>query len=56
MIESQQKAFACKCVAIICTIYESGVQAVGGGGNDTLEPKNESPNMIISPSFSFRKN
>ena len=26
------KAFACICVHIFCTIYESGVLAQGGGG------------------------
>ena len=35
------KAFACICVDLICTIYESGVLALGG--NDIWEPKNQSP-------------
>ena len=33
------KAFACVCVHIFCTIYESGVLAQGGG--DSLWPENQ---------------
>ena len=35
------KAFACICVDLIWTIYQSGVLALGG--NDIWEPKNKSP-------------
>ena len=35
------KACACICVDLICTIYESGVLALGG--DDIWEPKNQSP-------------
>ena len=37
------KAVACICVDQICTIYESGVLALEGGGNDIWEPQNQSP-------------
>ena len=33
------KAFACICVHIFCTIYESGVLAQGG--KDSLRPENQ---------------
>ena len=36
------KAFACICVDLIWTIYQSGVLALGGG-NDIWETKNQSP-------------
>ena len=39
------KAFACICIHIFCTIYESGVLAQGGGGEgggkDNLWPENQ---------------
>ena len=44
----QKKAFACICIHIFCTIYESGVlaqgrEAGGGGGRgeDSLWPENQ---------------
>ena len=36
------KAFACICVDLICTIYESGVLALGGW-TISGSPKNQSP-------------
>ena len=33
------KAFACLCVHIFCTIYESGVLAQGGGGGQSMARK-----------------
>ena len=33
------KAFACICVHIFCTVYESGVLAHGGGGRVVYGPK-----------------
>ena len=33
------KAFACTCVHIFCTIYESGVLSHAGGGGGSLRPE-----------------